>query len=100
MQGMDSNIKKAFDVLTTSRLVEALDLEKEDSALRDRYGRGASTPAFGEDAGPHEPEAVAAQLVPVLQRVAGRAVTADAIRATDGSSFATLSKQFGRVAEK
>lgn len=52
-----------------------------------------------EDAGPQDHEAVAAQLIPVLQRVAGRAVTADAIRATDGSSFAALSKQFGRVAE-
>ena len=53
LQGMDSNTRKAFDVLTSSRLVEALDLENEDPALRDRYGRGASTPAFGEDAGPH-----------------------------------------------
>ncbi|HEY0984211.1 MULTISPECIES: DUF1501 domain-containing protein [unclassified Schlesneria] len=45
--------QKAFDVLTSSKLVEALDLEKEDSALRDRYGRGSASPAFGEDAGPH-----------------------------------------------
>lgn len=29
MQGMDSNTKKAFDVLTSSKLVEALDLEKK-----------------------------------------------------------------------
>jgi hypothetical protein len=34
-------------------LVEALDLEKEDPAVRDRYGRGSRDPAFGEDAGPH-----------------------------------------------
>ena len=53
MQGMETNTKKAFDVLTSSKLVEALDLEKEDAALRDRYGRGSSSPAFGEDAGPH-----------------------------------------------
>lgn len=53
LQGADTNTKKAFDVLTSSKLVEALDLEKEDAALRDRYGRGASSPAFGEDAGPH-----------------------------------------------
>jgi uncharacterized protein (DUF1501 family) len=51
--GVDSLTDKAFDVLTSSKLVEALDLEKEDPALRDRYGRGSSDPAFGEDAGPH-----------------------------------------------
>lgn len=53
MQGSDVFTQKAFDVLTSSKLVEALDVEKEDSAVRDRYGRGSSDPAFGEDAGPH-----------------------------------------------
>jgi uncharacterized protein (DUF1501 family) len=52
-QGVDAFTQKAFDVLTSSRLVEALDLEREAPALRDRYGRGSSSPAFGEDAGPH-----------------------------------------------
>jgi hypothetical protein len=52
-EGVDSFTRKAFDVLTSSRLVEALDLEREDPALRDRYGRGSADPAFGEDAGPH-----------------------------------------------
>ncbi|MFM8584550.1 MAG: DUF1501 domain-containing protein, partial [Planctomycetaceae bacterium] len=52
-EGVDAFTSKAFDVLTSSRLVEALDLEKEDPALRDRYGRGSADPAFGEDAGPH-----------------------------------------------
>src|SRR6185295_8260779 len=52
-QGIDAFTRKAFDVLTSSKLVEALDLEREDPALRDRYGRGSSAPAFGEDAGPH-----------------------------------------------
>jgi hypothetical protein len=51
--GADAVTQKAFDVLTSSRLVEALDLEKEDPAVRDRYGRGSADPAFGEDAGPH-----------------------------------------------
>lgn len=53
MQGSDVFTQKAFDVLTSSKLVEALDLEKEDPAVRDRYGRGSADPAFGEDAGPH-----------------------------------------------
>ncbi|RPI78667.1 MAG: DUF1501 domain-containing protein, partial [Planctomycetaceae bacterium] len=52
-RGVDAFTQKAFDVLTSSRLVEALDVEREDPALRDRYGRGSSSPAFGEDAGPH-----------------------------------------------
>lgn len=52
-QGADSLTGQAFDVLTSSQLVEALDVEKEDAAVRDRYGRGSADPAFGEDAGPH-----------------------------------------------
>jgi hypothetical protein len=52
-QGVDSFTRKAFDVLASSRLVEALDLEREDPKVRDLYGRGSAAPAFGEDAGPH-----------------------------------------------
>jgi hypothetical protein len=52
-RGADTLAGKAFDVLTSSRLVEAFDLEREDPAVRDRYGRGSADPAFGEDAGPH-----------------------------------------------
>jgi hypothetical protein len=33
---------RAFDVLTSSRLVEALDVAKEDPKLRERYGMGSS----------------------------------------------------------
>jgi hypothetical protein len=53
LDGVDSFTRRAFDVLTSSKLVEALDLEKEDPRLRERYGRGSADPAFGEDAGPH-----------------------------------------------
>ncbi len=45
--------RKALEVLTSSKLVEALDLSREPALLRDRYGRGSRDPAFGEDAGPH-----------------------------------------------
>jgi hypothetical protein len=38
--GVDAATELAFDVLTSSRLVEALDLSKEDPRLRDRYGTG------------------------------------------------------------
>ncbi|MBP88934.1 MAG: hypothetical protein CMJ64_19835 [Planctomycetaceae bacterium] len=51
--GVDAFKQRAFNVLTSSKMIEAMDLDKEDPALRDRYGRGAASPAFGEDAGPH-----------------------------------------------
>ncbi len=50
---VDALTQKAFDVLTSNKLAKALDLEQEDPAVRDRYGRGSAAPAFGEDAGPH-----------------------------------------------
>lgn len=40
--GMDTAYARAFDVLSSSKLVEALNLDKEDPLLRDRYGRGSS----------------------------------------------------------
>ena len=52
-QGLDAFTSAAFEVLTSSKLAEALDLDREDPKLRDRYGRGSAAPAFGEDAGPH-----------------------------------------------
>lgn len=41
MSGMDNFQQQALGVLTSSRLAEALDLEREDPRLRDRYGRGS-----------------------------------------------------------
>jgi len=41
LAAMDSSYQRAFDVLSTSRLVEALDVEREDPALRERYGKGS-----------------------------------------------------------
>jgi len=38
---LDTHYQRAFDVLTSSKLVEALDVEKESAALRERYGRGS-----------------------------------------------------------
>tara|TARA_R110002111_G_scaffold227346_1_gene288809 strand:+ start:21352 stop:22689 length:1338 start_codon:yes stop_codon:yes gene_type:complete len=40
MQGLDSFNEQAFGVLTSGRLVEALDVSKEDPAIRERYGKG------------------------------------------------------------
>src|SRR5262249_2009609 len=38
---MDTSYRQAFEVLTSSRLVDALDLSKEPRLVRDRYGHGA-----------------------------------------------------------
>lgn len=50
MEGFDAFTQQAFGVLTSSQLAEALDLEREDPKLRDRYGRG--TAANQADGGP------------------------------------------------
>jgi uncharacterized protein (DUF1501 family) len=40
VQGADGLQQQALGVLTSSRLAEALDLEKEDPQVRERYGKG------------------------------------------------------------
>jgi len=40
MEGMDAFQQAAFGVLTSSKLADALDLSKEDPAIRARYGTG------------------------------------------------------------
>ncbi len=49
-RGVDSFQRQALDVLTSSRLVDALDLEREDPRVRERYGKG--TPKEQGDAAP------------------------------------------------
>jgi len=46
---MDTVYQRAFDVLTSSKLVAALDVTKEPEKIRDRYGRG-STRHLGDGA--------------------------------------------------
>jgi hypothetical protein len=50
MEGLDAFNQQAFGILTSSKLAEALDLDKEDVALRDRYGRGVNQ--LKDDGGP------------------------------------------------
>src|SRR5229473_257401 len=50
MEGLDSFNEQAFGMLTSSRLLEALDIEKEDAKLRARYGKG--DPKNRDDGGP------------------------------------------------
>ncbi len=40
MRGADAATEKALDVLTSSRLIDALDISKEPEKLRERYGDG------------------------------------------------------------
>lgn len=42
MEGQDAFNQQAFGILTSSKLADALDVEKADVALRDRYGRGVN----------------------------------------------------------
>src|SRR5262245_51446046 len=46
---MEGNYGRAFDVLTSSKLVEALDVSREPASVRERYGRG-STKHLGDGA--------------------------------------------------
>jgi len=49
LEGMDTLNAQAFDILTSSRLAEALDVSKEPQHIRDRYGKG-SDKRFGDGA--------------------------------------------------
>jgi hypothetical protein len=49
MEGLDVFSQQAFDVLTSSRLLEALDLSKESERTRERYGKG-DTKNYGDGA--------------------------------------------------
>ena len=40
MDGIDAFNQQAFGILTSSKLLEALDVEKEDRKIRERYGKG------------------------------------------------------------
>ncbi|WP_013627558.1 DUF1501 domain-containing protein [Rubinisphaera brasiliensis] len=50
MDGMDAFTEQAFGILTSSKLADALDVEKEPVAIRDRYGRGSAK--LQSDGGP------------------------------------------------
>lgn len=41
MNSFDSYTRQAFDVLTSSQLIQALDLDREDADVRQRYGNGS-----------------------------------------------------------
>lgn len=50
LDGMDANYRRAFDMLTSTRVADALDLEQEDPRIRERYGE--SSPKHQGDGAP------------------------------------------------
>ena len=50
MEGLDAFNQQAFGILTSSRLLEALDVEREDPKVRSSYGKG--DPRNRDDGGP------------------------------------------------
>jgi hypothetical protein len=50
MEGVDAFNEQAFGILTSSRLLEALDVEREDPRVRNTYGKG--DPRNRDDGGP------------------------------------------------
>ena len=42
VDGMDAQYRRAFDVLTSDKVAKALDVEREDPRVRDRYGKGSA----------------------------------------------------------
>jgi len=52
LEGLDAQYEAAFGILTSSRLMDALNLEKEDPHVRARYGAGNTENAGYGDAGP------------------------------------------------
>lgn len=58
MQGMDAFTGQAMDVLTSSRLVDALDLSKEDPKIVARYGTGDATKFMDDNGAPRVPQSL------------------------------------------
>lgn len=71
MHGMDAFTAQAMGVLTSSRLVEALDLSKEDPRTVERYGTGDPTRFMDGNGAPRVPQSllVARRLVEAGVRV-------------------------------
>jgi hypothetical protein len=52
LEGADEYTRQALHILTSSRLADALNLDREPARVRDWYGRGDPKPAGYGDAGP------------------------------------------------
>ena len=94
MDGMDSYTRQAMDILTTTKLKDALDLSKEPKEVLERYG--VDDPAFERDGAPRMVRnfCIARRLV----EAGARAVTMNFSRwdwhGSDGKNFVQARKDF------
>jgi hypothetical protein len=87
MDGMDEFNRQAFDILTSSKLKEAIDLSKEDPKVLERYG--VDDPAFERDGAPRMVRnfCVARRLVEAGARVVSLNFTRWDWHGADGKNF-------------
>ena len=71
LEGIDTYTAQAFDLLTSSKLADALDLSKEDPKVVERYGTGDETKFMDGNGAPRVPQSllVARRLVEAGARV-------------------------------
>jgi hypothetical protein len=94
IDALDPYRKQAFNILTSSRLAEAMDLSREDPLVRERYGEGTSTESsFG--GAPNDPQKLllARRLVEAGARVVNVAFGAWDWHGNRGGSVEKLGKE-------
>jgi hypothetical protein len=94
MDGMDSFNRQAFDILTSSRLKDAIDLSKEPAKTLERYG--VDDPAFERDGAPRMVRnfCIARRLVEAGARVVTMNFTRWDWHGADGKNFVQARKDF------
>jgi hypothetical protein len=94
MDGMDSFNSQALDILTTSKLRDALDLSKEKASIVERYG--VDDPAFERDGAPRMVRnfCIARRLVEAGARVVTMNFTRWDWHGSDGKNFVQARKDF------
>jgi hypothetical protein len=94
MDGMDAYTQQAFGILTSSRLMEALDLSKEDPKTVERYG--VDDPTFERDGAPRMVRnfCLARRLVEAGARVVTLNFTRWDWHGPDGKNFVQARKDF------
>ena len=92
--GLDSYTEQALGILTSSKLVDALDLSKEDPAVVARYG--VDDPAFERDGAPRMVRnfCIARRLVEAGARVVSLNFTRWDWHGPDGKNFVQARKDF------
>ena len=94
MDGMDSFNRQALDILTSSKLKDAIDLSKEDPKVLERYG--VDDPAFERDGAPRMVRnfCAARRLVEAGARVVTMNFTRWDWHGPDGKNFVQARKDF------